>query len=233
MEIQVLASSSAGNAYIVGDGVTKILIECGLPFRELQKRSGFTLSECSACLISHSHGDHAKSWKEVRNIMPVFMLYDTARELGAEWYQYRQINYLNSYRAGTFNIVPIPAKHDVSCAAYIIISDKTRETLLFATDYMYLEHSVTRATHAIIEVNYQQKYIDEAVNDGALDIAARRRVMKSHAELQTAIKVLRGLDNALLKEIYIAHLSDRHANEAEVKKEIQRAIGKPVYICNK
>jgi phosphoribosyl 1,2-cyclic phosphodiesterase len=165
--------------------------------------------------------------------MPVFMLYDTARELGAEWYQYRQINYLNSYHAGSFNIIPIPAKHDVSCAAYLVISDATRETLLFATDYMYLEHNVTRATHAIIEVNYQQKYIDEAVNDGALDIAARRRVMKSHAELQTAIKVLQGLDNALLKEIHIAHLSDRHANAAEVKEEIQRAIGKPVYICHK
>jgi phosphoribosyl 1,2-cyclic phosphodiesterase len=233
MNIDVLASSSAGNAYIISDGNSRILLECGIPFKEMQKRSKFTLSKCVACVVSHSHGDHSKAWKDVAWYMPVYMLKETAAELGALPYQYKPVDFLNTFTVGTFDILPIPAKHDVPCAAYIIQSQVTGEKLLFATDYMYLEHSVQQANYALIEVNYQQKYIDEAVNNGSIDIVARRRIMRSHAELQTAIKILQGLDNTKLKAVYIAHMSDRNCNADEVKEEIQKAIGKPVYICKK
>lgn len=232
MNIDVLASSSAGNAYIISDGKTKLLLECGLPFKELQKRSKFTLSKCNACIISHSHKDHSKAWKDVAWYMPVYMLNDTAAELSALPYQYKPIEFLTTFTAGTFDILPIPAKHDIPCAAYIIQSQVTGEKLLFATDFMYLEHSVHQANYAIIEVNYQQKYIDEAVNNGFMDISARRRIMKSHTELKTALNILKGLDNDKLKAVYIAHISRRTCNAAEVKEEVQKAIGKPVYICN-
>ena len=233
MNIDALASSSAGNAYIVSDGKTKLLIECGIPFKELQKRSKFTLSKCLGCIISHEHFDHSKAWKDVAWYMPVYMLNETAAELGALPYQYKPVTFLNTFTVGTFDILPIPAKHDVPCAAYIIQSQITGERLLFATDYMYLEHKIQQANYALIEVNYQQKYIDEAVNNGSMDIAARRRIMRSHAELQTAINILQGLDNTKLKAVYIAHISDRNCNAEEVKEEIQKAIGKPVYICKK
>lgn len=233
MNIDVLASSSAGNAYIVSDGKTKLLIECGIPFKELQKLSKFTLSKCLGCIISHEHQDHSKAWKDVSWYMPVYMLNETAAELGALPYQYKPVVFLNTFTVGTFDILPIPAKHDVPCAAYIVQSQVTGERLLFATDYMYLEHNIQQANYALIEVNYQQKYIDEAVNNGKIDIAARRRIMRSHAELQTAIKILQGLDNTKLKAVYVAHMSDRNCNADEVKEEIQKAIGKPVYICKK
>lgn len=231
MNIDVLASSSAGNAYIISDGQTRILLECGKPFKELQKLSNFTLSKCVACIISHSHKDHSKAWKDIAWYMPVYMLNDTAAEVGALPYEYKPVTLLEAFTTGTFDILPIPAKHDVPCAAYIIKSRVTGEILLFATDFMYLEHNVQQANYALIEVNYQQKYIDEAVNNGAMDIVARRRIMRSHAELQTTIKILQGLDNAKLKAVYIAHISSRNCNAEEVKEEVQKAIGKPVYIC--
>ena len=233
MNIDVLASSSLGNAYIISDGKSRLLLECGIPFKEMQKRSKFTLSKCVACVVSHSHGDHSKAWKDVSWYMPVYMLNETAVELGALPYQFKSVDFLKTFTVGTFDILPVPAKHDVLCAAYIIQSHITGERLLFATDYMYLEHSIQQANYALLEVNYQQKYIDEAVNNGAMDIAARRRIMRSHAELQTAIKILKGLDNTKLKAVYIAHISDRNCNAEEVKEEIQKAVGKPVYICKK
>lgn len=55
MQIEVLGSSSAGNAYIIGDGHTSLLLECGLPFREMQIKSNFTVANVDACLISHLH----------------------------------------------------------------------------------------------------------------------------------------------------------------------------------
>ena len=39
MQIDVLASSSLGNAYIVSDGATSILLDAGIPYKELQVKS--------------------------------------------------------------------------------------------------------------------------------------------------------------------------------------------------
>lgn len=55
MDIKVLASGSKGNCYIVSDGNTKILLEAGLPIRQIRKEGGFQLHEMQGCLISHEH----------------------------------------------------------------------------------------------------------------------------------------------------------------------------------
>ena len=55
MQIEILGSSSLGNAYIVNDGKTSLLLDCGLPFAEMQAKSNFMVSQASGCLISHLH----------------------------------------------------------------------------------------------------------------------------------------------------------------------------------
>ena len=61
MTFTSLASSSRGNAYVVSDGETTLLLECGLTFKELQKRLGYGVAGITACLVSHEHQDHAKA----------------------------------------------------------------------------------------------------------------------------------------------------------------------------
>jgi len=61
MTFTSLASSSHGNCYVVSDGKTTILLECGISFRRIKKGLGFDLSNIRACLVSHEHKDHAKS----------------------------------------------------------------------------------------------------------------------------------------------------------------------------
>lgn len=55
MQIEILGSSSSGNAYIINDGKTSLLLDCGLPMKELQVKSDFRVSQVSGCLISHQH----------------------------------------------------------------------------------------------------------------------------------------------------------------------------------
>jgi len=55
MEIKVLASGSSGNAYFVSDGKTPLLLEAGIPFKEIQRGLNFRLQELVGCLISHEH----------------------------------------------------------------------------------------------------------------------------------------------------------------------------------
>jgi Cft2 family RNA processing exonuclease len=55
VDTKVLASSSAGNCYIISDSHTKVMVECGIKYGAIQKGSGFKLREIQACLISHGH----------------------------------------------------------------------------------------------------------------------------------------------------------------------------------
>ena len=55
MQIEILGSSSLGNAYIVNDGKTSLLLDCGLSMSEMQAKSDFRVSQVSGCLISHQH----------------------------------------------------------------------------------------------------------------------------------------------------------------------------------
>ena len=79
MTFTSLASSSRGNAYVVSDGETTLLLECGLSFKELQKRLGYGVADITACLVSHEHQDHAKAAAQMLKAgVPVYMSEGTA-----------------------------------------------------------------------------------------------------------------------------------------------------------
>ena len=83
-----LASSSKGNAYVVSDGDTTLLLECGLTFKELQKRLGYQVSGLTACLVSHEHQDHAKAAAQLlKHGVPVYMSMVQRRRTRMRWMQ--------------------------------------------------------------------------------------------------------------------------------------------------
>lgn len=83
MRFQAIASSSHGNAYLVEDCQTRILLECGLALRTLQKKLGFSLMELDGVLLTHEHKDHSRCACELVNSgQTVYMSAGTALELG-------------------------------------------------------------------------------------------------------------------------------------------------------
>ena len=233
MKIQCFHSSSAGNLYSVSDGKTQIMIECGVEFKEIQKCFNFNLSALASTLITHSHKDHSKSWKQVAKYTPVYMLKETAKELKASGYNIKHYTPYKPFDLGTFRIVPFDEEHDVPCCGFLIKSNETNEILLFATDTSFLHASVYNVHYAMIECNYQLERLNEDVDKGILEPSARSRIVGAHLGLNTAVEILKGINPDTLKEVYALHLSSRHADEKEVKQMIEQAIGKPVYVAGK
>ncbi|SQC85437.1 metallo-beta-lactamase domain protein [Clostridium perfringens] len=53
--IKVLASGSKGNGYLVVAGEEKLILELGIPFKEMLKAIDFNLEGVVGALISHKH----------------------------------------------------------------------------------------------------------------------------------------------------------------------------------
>ena len=64
MDIKILASGSSGNAYYV-DGEMPLLLEAGIPFRAIQQKLNFKISQLAGCLVSHEHMDHIRAAKDL------------------------------------------------------------------------------------------------------------------------------------------------------------------------
>lgn len=231
MKIQCFHSSSYGNLYSVSDGTTRIMIECGVEFKEIQKCFDFRLSSLAGCIITHEHGDHAKSWEKVAKYTPVYMLKETAEALKATGHNVRHYTPHRAFDLGTLKILPATAAHDVPCCYFVIISTVTKEQVLFATDTAYIEKNALNTHYAMIECNYMFDHINEAVDRGNLPAVARNRIVSSHLELGETKRVLKAINPNTLQEIHILHLSRRHADEREIKKQIEAELGKPVYIA--
>ncbi len=83
MRVASLGSGSKGNATLVDTGETLILIDCGLPRKEVEERlavRGFSATDIDAILITHEHGDHCRGVVSLSSApkLPVFLTAGTA-----------------------------------------------------------------------------------------------------------------------------------------------------------
>lgn len=233
MQIDVLASSSLGNAYIVSDGATSILLDAGLPFKELQVKSDFKTNEVTACFISHEHSDHSKAIKDLlKSAIDVYALSETFKALNiSDHHRMHSVEPLKPIIINTFEIMAITMYHDCPCVGYMVYSKVTNERLFFATDTYKITVNPQGIDYLILEVNYQKEIVNNLVNEGKMESSIRARLLFSHFELSKALNWLKRIDKSRLKRIYIAHLSNGHSNAEEIKKAVIAETGVPTVIC--
>ncbi len=226
MHINSLASSSKGNAYVVSDGRTTILIECGLSLKELKRTSHFIVpGYISACLVSHLHNDHAKSLKDLLNAgVDCYALKETFKAKGIKNHHRAKVIENNViFTVGTFTIAPLEMMHDVPCVGFYIYSSFSKEYLLFATDTYLIKAKPKLLNYIMIEANYDVNLVE--------DDSQRKRLIESHMSIETTVQYLKSIDLQNVKKIYLVHLSSRHSNEEDFKKRVQAATGKQVEVC--
>lgn len=221
MKFEALASSSAGNAYIVSDRDTRILLECGVSHKKLQKLSGFSLSEFKACLISHEHKDHAKSVDElISRGMDVYMSQGTADALGTDIATL--IEDMEQFNIGTLDIVPFAVFHDAKePLGFLIKSRVDGDVLAFATDTVNLRYRFPGLNILAIEANYDKVILARCEK---LPEKVRHRIENAHMEIDTLCDYLRSLDLSVCREIHLLHLSDATSHEEKFIDKVKKAV---------
>lgn len=233
MNIQILASGSSGNCYKVSDGQTSLLLECGIPFREIQKKLNFKLYEIDGCLVSHEHGDHSKAIMEMlKSGIDVYTSKGTAAPFENDIFKAIHVEAEKQFQVGTFDILPFDTQHDAAePLGFILYSRVTKEKLLFATDTYYVKYRFESLNYIMVECNYSIDILKANSEAGRLPLALKNRLLQSHFELGNVKKFLQANDLSKVKEIRLLHLSDGNSDEIRFKREIQELTGKPVIIA--
>lgn len=226
MDIKVIASGSTGNCYRISDGSTSLLLECGIRFESIQAGCGYKTSNISGCLVTHRHGDHAKSVKKL--IQRGISVYGP-RDLADAYEGVAAWEPLQYHRIGSMTVLPFAVKHDVECYGYQIETDDG-DKLLYVTDTAYVPYTFAGLTHIMSEANYSKVQIADNMGKGRLPAYLVKRIMKSHMSIDTLLEMLKANDMISVKQIYLLHLSSLNSNAERFKELVQRQTGAEVYV---
>lgn len=227
MIFEALASSSSGNAYIVSDGETRILLECGLSHKKLLKLSGFALTDFKACLVSHEHKDHSKCVNDlISRGMEVFMSAGTAEALDVE--AVSVVESMKQISVGSFDVIPFETYHDAAePLGFALRSRVDGEILAFATDTVNLRYRFPGVNILCIEANYDKAILERCER---MPEKVKKRIANSHMEIDVLCDYLKDLDLSHCREIHLLHLSDATSHEGHFVNKVARAVPKGIEI---
>lgn len=232
MIIQPLASSSLGNCYHITDGKTPLLLDCGIPWKQIQQRLNFQTVDIAGVLLSHQHGDHAKAVKDVLKMgLDIYALAETFEAIGLKSHRMRPVLPKQQFTVGTWTILPFELQHDCPNLGFLLQSQATGEKMLYATDTYYIRYRFTGLTHLLIECNHSYDILHANVARGAIPEEHKNRLIRSHMSLETCKAFLKANDLSMVREIHLIHLSSGNSDAERFKREVQAVTGKPVYIA--
>ena len=227
MTFTSLASSSHWNCYVVSDGQTVILLECGISFRKIKKGLGFDLSNIRACLVSHEHKDHAKSVMDfIKSGVEVFASEGTADALDCDLIT--AVADRVQFQAGSLEIMPFTTFHDAAePLGFLIYSHTDGDRLVFATDTVNLGYQFPNINLLALEANYDASILARCER---MPEKVRHRVTNSHMEIQTLCRYLRTLDLSACRVLYLLHLSNAASSEGRFIERVRQVVPQHVRV---
>ena len=220
-----LGSGSKGNATLVSDGETHVLVDCGFGLRETERRLarfGLHPRQLSAVLVTHEHGDHIGGVGVLarRHGLPVYLSAGTwlSGRLG-DVPQHRLIVPQVRFAIDGLEIDPVTVPHDAREPVQFCFRAYDRQ-LGVLTDLGHPSAHVIEAFSGcdalILECNHDPRMLAE----GPYPPHLKRRVGGDWGHLANAQahQLLRRVGLDRLQRIVCSHLSEQN-NRPELARE--------------
>lgn len=232
MEFRAHYSSSAGNLYSVRAQGQTLLIDPGVRMAEIRRALGFAVARATGCLISHSHGDHARAAPDLlRAGVDCYASAGTWSALGLDGGGHHRAHVLaprEERMVGPFRVLPFDVRHDAEGSmGFLIGAARDADRLLFAVDTAYLPYRFSGLTHVAVEANFSAAAL--AASDA--HPARKLRTMRSHMSIERLIEMLRANDLSRVREVHLLHMSSEHGDGEAFRAAVERATGKPTYVA--
>lgn len=229
MKITPIASSSKGNAIMVDDGTTKVLLDAGVPVPRLQEFC--SPSQIDGVLVSHGHKDHTRGLPAlIRRGVKAYAsrgCIDAMEPMQYTHFLLHEIKHLVKFELGSFNVLPFYVVHDTpEPMGFLLQSIATSEKLVYIVDSGYVKYDFRGVNYWLLEANHDE----DIINESSMDSRLRNRIMKNHMSIQKVHKFLSTSDLSVTKQVHLLHLSDNNSDEEKFVTTIQKLTGCPVYL---
>lgn len=229
LRFAALGSGSRGNALVVESGDTLLLVDCGLPRREIERRLetlGRRASDVKAVLITHEHGDHRQGLGPFsrRYPVPVWLTPGTASAVEPVASR-RALNCHRAFSIGAITIEPYPVPHDAREPCQFVFAAAGRRLGLL-TDSGHVTAHITERLGGVDALALEFNHDTDALEASAYPDALKARVASRFGHLSNAQStgLLERLDGGRLQWVAGLHLSE-NTNSPELVRRGYAAAG--------
>jgi phosphoribosyl 1,2-cyclic phosphodiesterase len=218
MKVWVLGSGSRGNATVIDNGSTRVLVDAGFSSRELKRRfatAGIAPESIEAVIVTHEHSDHmcgaarsAHRWS--------WSLHATAGTVrGAPELADADVRAFDAgvtLTFGTMSVHTVPISHDATEPIAVVATDIVSGAR--AAVAMDLGRITTPLRDAIREVDIlvlESNHDEAMLARGPYPISVQRRIAgaSGHLSNREAGIIARTCAHSGLQHLVLAHLSEQ------------------------
>lgn len=219
--IYPLKSGSKGNSYLITNGETNILADCGISAKGLSSALsalGLSCDEICAAVISHEHSDHIKGVGAISRKYG-FPIYTTRATWRAMWNQVapicdeyiKIINPNEAFSVGDIKITPFPLSHDAADPVGYSFSENGKKISIITDTGCVTnvaEEALLKSDIAVIEANHDENMLLM----GKYPPLLKRRIKSDmgHLSNEAAGYLASRLIKSGTKKIILGHLSEEN-----------------------
>lgn len=218
MRLKCLGSSSAGNCYLLtSDSGETLILDCGIPIKEIKKGLDWNVKDVVGVLCTHKHLDHSKSVEDFEAMgIPIFAPY-----LGNGC---KSAN-MGGFAVKHFDLTTIDGSwthtdaNGEPCPIYgFLITHKEMGRMLYITDCELIKWKFKDINHILLGVNYDKDLIDRD-NTGKAN-----HVFRGHLSIDTACDFVKANDSDSLQNVIMCHLSSENADKDSFIAKMKNAV---------
>ena len=209
-----LGSGSKGNATLIDNGSTCVVIDLGFTIKETVRRLsrlGLMPQDVDAILVTHEHADH------IHGVAGFARKFGTPVYLTPGTYRHKQmgelpflnkINCHSSFEVGSLSITPVTVPHDAKEPCQYLVSSKGI-TIGILTDLGHITPHVrdkySECDALLLECNHDVTMLQ----DGSYPYQLKQRVAGDYGHLNNvqAAELLDTINLERLRHLIISHIS--------------------------
>jgi len=230
MKFFTLASSSSGNASLVTDGCTSVLIDCGISCRRIVQglaSVGIPIEDVSAVLITHEHADHIGGLATLckKYHIPVYASRGTAEALPCAQDCIRPFDAGSDFPLGSLHIFSFHNSHDAADPVGYRI-DGEDGSLGILTDTGFITEEAFSALLGVDMLLLEANHDIETLKAGPYPYPLKRRILSDFGHLSNGAAAEFALQTVRsgTSDILLAHLSAENNTPMMAEYAVARTL---------